>query len=64
MNNPHLNFLKGTILEDKDQGSGIRDKGKVIIVFFLLIFLKSMIKIGLISTEILRIIFLVHKGPA
>ena len=26
--NPHLNFLKGTVLGDKEQGEGIRDKGK------------------------------------
>ena len=26
-NNPHLNFLKGTVLGDKKQGLGIRDKG-------------------------------------
>ena len=25
--NPHLNFLKGTVLGDKDQGVGMRDKG-------------------------------------
>ena len=25
--NPHLNFLKGTVLGDKEQGVGIRDKG-------------------------------------
>ena len=25
--NPHLNFLKGTALGDKEQGVGIRDKG-------------------------------------
>ena len=25
--NPHLNFLKGTVLGDKEQGLGIRDKG-------------------------------------
>ena len=24
--NPHLNLLKGTVLGDKDQGVGIRDK--------------------------------------
>ena len=24
--NPHLNFLKGTVLGDKEQGLGIRDK--------------------------------------
>ena len=24
--NPHLNFLKGTVLEVKEQGIGIRDK--------------------------------------
>ena len=24
-NNPHLNFVKGTVLEDKEQGVGIRD---------------------------------------
>ena len=28
--NPHLNFSKGTILEDKKQGVGIRDKGPFI----------------------------------
>ena len=27
-NNPHLNFMKGTVLGDKEQGVGIRDKGK------------------------------------
>ena len=27
-NNPHLNFVKGTALGDKEQGLGIRDKGK------------------------------------
>ena len=27
-NNPHLNFVKGTVLGDKEQGVGIRDKGK------------------------------------
>ena len=26
-NNPHPNFLKGTVLLDKEQGVGIRDKG-------------------------------------
>ena len=26
-NNPHLNFVKGTVLGDKDPGVGIRDKG-------------------------------------
>ena len=26
-NNPHLNFLKGTALGDKEQGVGIGDKG-------------------------------------
>ena len=26
--NPHLNFLKGTVLGDKEQGVGIRDKGQ------------------------------------
>ena len=26
-NNPHLNFVKGTVLGDKEQGVGIRDKG-------------------------------------
>ena len=26
-NNPHLNLLKGTVLRDKEQGVGIRDKG-------------------------------------
>ena len=26
-NNPHLDFLKGTVLGDKEQGVGIRDKG-------------------------------------
>ena len=26
-NNLHLNFLKGTVLGDKEQGVGIRDKG-------------------------------------
>ena len=25
--NPHLNFLKGTVLGDKEHGVGIRDKG-------------------------------------
>ena len=25
-NNPHLNFLKGTVLGDNEQGIGIRDK--------------------------------------
>ena len=25
--NPHQNFLKGTVLGDKEQGVGIRDKG-------------------------------------
>ena len=25
--NPHLNFLNGTVLGDKEQGVGIRDKG-------------------------------------
>ena len=25
--NPHLDFLKGTVLGDKEQGVGIRDKG-------------------------------------
>ena len=25
--NPHLNFVKGTVLGDKEQGEGIRDKG-------------------------------------
>ena len=25
-NNPHLNFLKGTVLGSKEQGLGIRDK--------------------------------------
>ena len=25
--NPHLNFLKGTVLGVKEQGLGIRDKG-------------------------------------
>ena len=25
-NNPHLNFVKGTVLGDKDQGVGIRAK--------------------------------------
>ena len=25
--NPHLNFLKRTVLGEKDQGVGIRDKG-------------------------------------
>ena len=25
-NNPHLNFLKGTVLRDKEQGLGITDK--------------------------------------
>ena len=28
--NPHLNFLKGTVLGDKEQGVGIRDKGQMI----------------------------------
>ena len=27
--NPHQNFLKGTVLGVKEQGLGIRDKGKV-----------------------------------
>ena len=27
-NNPHLNFLKGTVLLDKEQGVGIRDNGQ------------------------------------
>ena len=27
-NNPHLNFVKGTEPGDKEQGVGIRDKGK------------------------------------
>ena len=27
--NPHLNFLKGTVLGDKEQGVGIRDKTEV-----------------------------------
>ena len=27
-NNPHLNFLKGTDLGDKEQGVGIRDTGQ------------------------------------
>ena len=27
-NNPHLNFLKGTVLGDKEQGLGIRGKGQ------------------------------------
>ena len=26
-NNPHLNFVKGTVLGDKEQGVWIRDKG-------------------------------------
>ena len=26
-NNPHLNFVEGTVLGDKEQGVGIRDKG-------------------------------------
>ena len=26
-NNPHLNFVKGAVLGDKEQGVGIRDKG-------------------------------------
>ena len=26
--NPHLNFLKGTVIGDKEQGVGIRDKGQ------------------------------------
>ena len=26
-NNSHLNFVKGTVLGDKEQGEGIRDKG-------------------------------------
>ena len=26
-NNPHLNFVKGRVLGDKEQGVGIRDKG-------------------------------------
>ena len=25
--NPHLHFLKGTVLGDKEQGVGIRNKG-------------------------------------
>ena len=25
--NPHLSFVKGTVLGDKEQGVGIRDKG-------------------------------------
>ena len=25
--NPHLNFVKGTVLGDKEQGVGIKDKG-------------------------------------
>ena len=25
--NPHLNFMKGTVLGEKEQGVGIRDKG-------------------------------------
>ena len=25
--NPYLNFVKGTVLGDKEQGVGIRDKG-------------------------------------
>ena len=28
--NPHLNFLYGTALGDKEQGLGIRDKGQVV----------------------------------
>ena len=28
--NPHLNFLKGTVLGDKEQWVGIRDKGQEI----------------------------------
>ena len=27
-NNPHLNLLTGTVLADKKQGVGIRDKGQ------------------------------------
>ena len=27
-NNPHLNFVKGTVLGDKEQGEGIRDRGQ------------------------------------
>ena len=27
--NPHLNFLKGTVLGDKEQGVGITDKGGI-----------------------------------
>ena len=27
LNNPHLNFVKGTVVRDKKQGIGIRDKG-------------------------------------
>ena len=27
-NNPHLNFVKGTVLGDKEQGVGIRDKAQ------------------------------------
>ena len=26
-NNPHLNFVKGTVLGDEEQGVGIRNKG-------------------------------------
>ena len=26
-NNPHLNFVKGTVVGDKEQGVGISDKG-------------------------------------
>ena len=26
-NNPHLNFVKRTVLGDKEQGEGIRDQG-------------------------------------
>ena len=26
--NPHLNFLKGTVLGDKEQGVGIRDESQ------------------------------------
>ena len=26
-NNPHLNFLKGTVLGGKERGLGVRDKG-------------------------------------